>query len=137
MKKIEEKTEPLDTELIIKNMRVVRVNLTHMVRRDTLVIFLVVITIRNPKAVNQNLIHTGNRVMGKVPMPIRVDMEKPIAIRNPKAVNQNPIHMENRVMGKVLMPTRVGMENHMVTKKVPTEDMVEALLSMLCVMKRN
>jgi hypothetical protein len=40
-------------------------------------------------------------------------------------------------MGKVLMPTRVGMENYMVTKKVPTEDMAEALLSILCIMKRN
>ena len=56
-------------------MKAVRVNLTHMVRRAIQDIFLVVIATRNPKAVNQNLIHTENRVMGRVPMPTRVAME--------------------------------------------------------------
>jgi len=75
MKRINGKKEPLDTELIIKNMKAVRVNLTHMVRRAIQGIFQVVRATRNPKAVNQNLIHMVNRVMGKVPMPTRVAME--------------------------------------------------------------
>ena len=75
MKRIKEKKEPFDTELIIKYPKAVRVNLTHMVRRDTLAIFQGVIATRNPKAVNQNLIHMVNLVMGRVPMPTRVAME--------------------------------------------------------------
>jgi len=75
MKRIKEKKEPLDTELIIKNPKAVRVNLTHMVRRAILAIFQVVIATRNRKAVNQNIFHTENRVMGRVPMPTRVAME--------------------------------------------------------------
>ena len=138
MKRIKGKKEPLDTELIIKNPKAVRVNLTHMVRRDTLAIFLVVIDTRNPKAVNKNHIHTENRVMGKVTMPTRVAMVT--ATRNPKAVNQNHIHTENRVMGRVPMPTGVAMENLMVTKKVhteATEDMARVLLNTLCIIKTN
>ena len=75
MKRIKGKKEQLGTELIIKNMKAVRVNLTHMVRRASQGIFQVVRATRNPKAVNQNLIHTENRVMGRVPMPTRVAME--------------------------------------------------------------
>jgi len=138
MKRIKGKKEQLDTELIIKNPKAVRINLTHMVRRDTLAIFLVVIATRNPKAVNQNLIHMVNRAMGKVPMPTRVAMVT--ATRNPKAVNQNLIHTGNRVMGRVPMPTGVAMENLMVTKKVhteATEDMARVLLNTLCIIKTN
>jgi len=111
-----------------------------MVRRTSLAIFLVVIATRNPKVVNQKLIHTENRVMGKVPMPTRVAMENRTVTRNPKAVNQNLIHTENRAMGKVPMHTRVAMENLMATKKVrtvATEDMARALLNMLCIIKTN
>ena len=138
MKRIKGKKEQSDTELIIKNMKAVRVNLTRMVRRDTLDIFLEIIATRNPKAVNQNLIHMVNRVMEKVPMPTRVVMVT--ATRNPKAVNQNLIHTENLVMGRVPMPTRVVMENLMVTKKVhmeATEDMAIVLLNTLCIIKTN
>tara|TARA_B100001964_G_scaffold194460_1_gene218088 strand:+ start:251 stop:673 length:423 start_codon:yes stop_codon:yes gene_type:complete len=138
MKRIKGKKEPSDTELIIKNPKAVRVNLIHMVRRDTLAIFLVVIATRNPRAVNQNYTHTESRVMGKVPIPTRVAMVT--ATRNPKAANQNHIHTENRVMGKVPIPTRVAMESLMVTKKVHTEameDMATVLLNTLCIIKTN
>ena len=75
MKRLYGKKEQLDSELIIKYMKAVRVNLTHMVRRAIQGIFQVVRATRNPKAVNQNLIHMVNRVMGRVPMPTRVAME--------------------------------------------------------------
>ena len=109
-----------------------------MVRRVIQDIFQVVIATRNPKAVNQNLIHMVNRVMGRVPTPTRVAMVT--ATRNPKAANQNLIHTENLAMGNVPMPTRVAMENLMATKKVRTEatqDMARVLLNMLCIIKTN
>ena len=97
-----------------------------------------VIATRNLKAANQNLIHTENLVMGRVPMPTRVAMVT--ATRNLKAVNQNLIHTENLVMGRVPMLTGVAMENLLVTKKdhtEATEDMARVLLNMLCIIKTN
>ena len=71
---IKGKGHRLAMELSSKGQKAVRVNLTHMVQRASLAIFLVVIATRSQKAANQNLIHTENRVMGKVPMPTRVGM---------------------------------------------------------------
>ena len=62
---------------------------------------------RNPKAVNQNLIHTGNRVMGRVPMPTRVAME-------------------NLYGHKKRFPCTEA-----------TEDMARVLLNTLCIIKTN
>ena len=141
----------MGTVLVIKNLKVVRANRIHMDRRITQVIYLeamamikptllmvsqnTTIATKNPKAANQNPIHTENRVMEKVTIVPRVATVT--ATKNPKAANQNPIHTENRVTEKVTIVPRVAMENLTVTKKVHTEDMVIALLNTLCIIKTN
>jgi len=53
---------------------------------------------RNPKAVNQNHMHTENRVMGKVPMPTGVAMENlKVTKKDPTAATED--------MARVLLNT--------------------------------